>query len=123
MDSIAQSTIELAARLAEEARAAQTRAERADAEQMARMIADPSGKAFTLAMADRVFRSHEAGRQSQQLRELLDRHGVPGYLPATRRWMLRGGAAASKIAPGLVMPAMQDELRRASSRVILDATP
>src|SRR3954464_13609297 len=123
MDLIAQRAIELAAELARNSQEQQTSAERAAAREMAGMMADPAGKAFTLAMPDRVFRSHSPARQSGQLRTLLDRYGVPKFLSAGRRWLLRAGAAASGGMPGVVMPAICRELQRSSSRVILDAAP
>ncbi len=121
MASTLERAIALASSLAEAAQRVQTSAERAEAAQMARMMRDERGKAFTLAMADRVFRSHDPRRQARQVRRLIDWYGVPDYLPVHQRLMLQAGAAASHLAPGPVMAGMQQQLRRSSARVILDA--
>ena len=86
-------------------------------------MADPAGKAFTLAMVDRVFRSRDAGRQAKRLRSILGEHGVPAYLPAHQRAMLAAGAVAARGLPGPVMSAMEGQLRRSSGRVILAGEP
>ena len=44
---------------------------------MARMMDDAAGKAFTLQMVDRVFRSGDPRRQSDRLARIIGRHGVP----------------------------------------------
>jgi RHH-type proline utilization regulon transcriptional repressor/proline dehydrogenase/delta 1-pyrroline-5-carboxylate dehydrogenase len=113
----------LAAELAEAAHRAQTRGEKAESAQMARMMNDDAGKAFTLAMADRVFRSHVPSQQAGRVNGLLARYGLPRYLPMAQRLMLAAGAAAAKVLPGPVMSAMQCELRRSSARVILAGEP
>jgi RHH-type proline utilization regulon transcriptional repressor/proline dehydrogenase/delta 1-pyrroline-5-carboxylate dehydrogenase len=119
MDQICQDAIDLAAALAAESARVQNSAERAEAAQMARMMDDPAGKAFTLAMVDRVFRSHDPHLQADRLRGYLKQFGTPAYLPAAQKLMMRSGAMASLIAPGPVMKAMENELRRSSARVIL----
>ena len=123
MDSIAQQATQLAATLAAASHQSQTRSERAVSSQMARMMADGPGKAFTLAMVDRVFRSHHAPRQANRLREILQTHGVPRYLPLHQRAMLAAGAAAARLFPGPMMAAMQEQLRRSSARVVLPGEP
>ncbi len=122
-ETIADRAIGLAAELATAARAAWTGGERAESAQMARLMADPAGRAFTLAMVDRVFRSRDARPQARRLRSFLDRYGVPAYLPRHQRWMLATGAAAAQLLPGPVMAAMERQLRRGSGRVILAGEP
>lgn len=90
---------------------------------MARMMDDPRGKAFTLDMADRVFRSRDKRTQARRLRSILKRHGTPAFLSAFNRLLLRTGAAASHVAPKIVMAAVEDQLRRDSARVILPGEP
>ncbi|MGC4031150.1 MAG: hypothetical protein QM754_05305 [Tepidisphaeraceae bacterium] len=105
----------MAAELAQAALRAQTRREHAESQQMARMMTDAPGKAFTLAMADRVFRSHVPAKQAERVNALLERFGVPSYLPVLQRLMLKAGNAAAKLLPAPVMAAMQNELRRSSA--------
>ncbi|MBV8782392.1 MAG: bifunctional proline dehydrogenase/L-glutamate gamma-semialdehyde dehydrogenase, partial [Phycisphaerae bacterium] len=115
--------MELSAALAEASVRLQSRRERNESAQMARMMRDEAGKAFTLAMVDRAFRSASPIKQSHRVRDLLDRYGLPHFLPPLRRWMLKSGAAASRWLPAPVMSAMRKELRSESSRVILDSAP
>jgi RHH-type proline utilization regulon transcriptional repressor/proline dehydrogenase/delta 1-pyrroline-5-carboxylate dehydrogenase len=122
-DPIVPRVVELAAALAAEARRAWTAGERAESAQMARMMGDDAGKAFTLAMVDRVFRSRDPARQAARLRSFLGRFGVPKYLPPHQRLMLATGAAAARLLPGPVMAAMEGQLRRSSARVILAGEP
>ncbi len=123
MDTIARRATELAAELAETSRRAWTGAERAESAQMARMMGDAAGKAFTLAMVDRVFRSRNPAHQAARLRGFLRAHGVPRYLPRHQRLMLAAGATAARLAPAAVMSAMEGQLRRSSGRVILAGEP
>jgi RHH-type proline utilization regulon transcriptional repressor/proline dehydrogenase/delta 1-pyrroline-5-carboxylate dehydrogenase len=87
------------------------------------MMNDPRGKAFTLEMVDRVFRSSNSRAQAGRLQQLLDRFGTPSYLSAFQRFLLRTGAFISPVFPGLVMQSVENNLRRASAGVILPAEP
>jgi RHH-type proline utilization regulon transcriptional repressor/proline dehydrogenase/delta 1-pyrroline-5-carboxylate dehydrogenase len=119
MDQVCQSAIELAAALAEASAKTQTSAEKAESRRLAGMMDDPAGKAFTLVMVDRVFRSHNPREQANRLRAFLDQFGIPKYLPPVQKSLLAAGALASRFLPGVVMPQMEEELRRSSARVIL----
>jgi RHH-type proline utilization regulon transcriptional repressor/proline dehydrogenase/delta 1-pyrroline-5-carboxylate dehydrogenase len=119
MGTIATRAIDLAAALLAASSKLQSPFEKAESAQLARMMEDASGKAFTLAMVDRVFRSHDPKLQGSRLRRFLAEHGTPKYLPMSQRSLLRLGALASRLAPKLTMSAMEDELRRSSARVIL----
>jgi RHH-type proline utilization regulon transcriptional repressor/proline dehydrogenase/delta 1-pyrroline-5-carboxylate dehydrogenase len=123
MDQIKDSAIELAAALADASAKVQTSSEKAESAQMARMMTDDAGKAFTLAMVERVFRSHDPREQSKRLRGFLHQFGVPNYLPPLQKLLLSSGAMASKYLPKLVMSQMEAELRRSSARVILPGEP
>lgn len=116
---VAEQAVALAERLLGEALRQQTRDERAEAANLGRMMEDPAGKAFTLAMVDEVFRSQNAGVEAQRLRRLLDRFGVPAYLPMADRLLMSVGAACSRILAGPVMRAVEARLRADSARVIL----
>ena len=119
MDAIAQRTIELAATLATTAAQQQTRFEKSESSQLARMMEDASGKAFTLVMVDQVFRSRTPRLQASRLRSFLAEHGTPKFLPLHQRVLLKSGALASIVLPSFVMKSMEGQLRRSSARVIL----
>ena len=91
------------------------------AEQMERMMNDPAGKAFTLALADRVFRPSSPARGAELFRYLLDGYGIPRYLSAADRFAMKLGDKFSVQFPGVVMPMITSQLRKESSNVILPA--
>ncbi|MEO6739456.1 MAG: proline dehydrogenase family protein, partial [Chthoniobacteraceae bacterium] len=97
----------------------QTRAERADAAKLGRMMDDPAGKAFTFAMVDQVFRSHDPTVEARRWRGLFHAFGVPQYPSLLDRLLMRAGAAGSRVVPAVVMKAVAARMRADSSRVIL----
>ncbi|MDR2981737.1 MAG: bifunctional proline dehydrogenase/L-glutamate gamma-semialdehyde dehydrogenase [Puniceicoccales bacterium] len=117
--AIAKEAVALAADLLHEAQKHISHKDRVQAEKMARMMTDANGKALTLALADQVFRAHKPSRIASQFTHLIHSYGVPGYLPFTERVLMRLGAFGAPILPGVVMPAVTEELREQSSQVIL----
>jgi RHH-type transcriptional regulator, proline utilization regulon repressor / proline dehydrogenase / delta 1-pyrroline-5-carboxylate dehydrogenase len=120
-DTVTERAAALAAELLQAALAAQSPHERADAARLARMMRDPAGKAFTVQMADQVFRSHDPRRQAGRFRALLKKFGAPGYLSPGQRWLMHLGALVSRPLPGLAMRAVAARLRQDTARVILPA--
>ncbi len=118
---LANEAVGLAAELLRAGQRAEKPAEKRQGAQMARMMHDPAGKAFTLAMADQVFRPPTPSRSASQFRRLLGGYGVPEYLSLPERLAMRAGAAASAAAPELVMPAITRAMRTQSAAVILPA--
>ncbi|MEO5716726.1 MAG: bifunctional proline dehydrogenase/L-glutamate gamma-semialdehyde dehydrogenase, partial [Luteolibacter sp.] len=113
--------VELAAELLSEAVSCQRWSEKKQARQMARLMDDPEGKAFTIAMADQVFRAPTASREARRFRDLIQEHGIPGYLPLESRVAMRLGEIASNISPGATMALIAAKMRDESSSVILPA--
>jgi RHH-type transcriptional regulator, proline utilization regulon repressor / proline dehydrogenase / delta 1-pyrroline-5-carboxylate dehydrogenase len=113
--------IELAAELLREATRGQRLGEKLQARQMAAMMSDAPGKAFTFAMADQVFRPPTAAREAKRFRDLIEDYGVPQYLPLPARVAMRAGEIASAAAPEIVMPLVAEKMRQESSSVILPA--
>src|SRR5271155_4035358 len=68
--------VELAAVMLDEANRVQTRKEKRKQAQLARMMRDPRGKAFTTSMTDQCFRSHSWSRVANQLVFLLNLFGI-----------------------------------------------
>ncbi|WP_395736882.1 bifunctional proline dehydrogenase/L-glutamate gamma-semialdehyde dehydrogenase [Prosthecobacter sp.] len=97
----------------------QTAAEHAEAANLGRLMNDPTGKAFTFAMVDEVFRSHDPAAEARRWRGLLTDFGIPQYPPLTDRLLMRLGALGSHVLPGVVMNAVADRMRADSARVIL----
>jgi RHH-type proline utilization regulon transcriptional repressor/proline dehydrogenase/delta 1-pyrroline-5-carboxylate dehydrogenase len=113
--------VELARELLQEATRGQRWSERLQSRQMAAMMHDAAGKAFTFAMADQVFRAPGAARAAKRFRDLVDDYGVPEYLPLGARVAMRVGGIASAAAPEIVMPLVAGRMRGESAAVILPA--
>ncbi|MDG2011855.1 MAG: bifunctional proline dehydrogenase/L-glutamate gamma-semialdehyde dehydrogenase, partial [Pirellulaceae bacterium] len=90
---------------------------------MARMMADPAGKKFTIAMADQVLRMQKPRRSAGRLRNLLREYGLPKYLTWLDRTILWFGNRVAQIVPGIVMPLVKDRVRTDSAHVIISAEP
>lgn len=106
-----------------QALAGQLAGEQREAKKLARMMNDPAGKAFTFAMVDQVFRSHNAASAAKRLRTLVHKLGVPRYLFWQERLLMRIAVATSRLLPQLVIPAVARKMRSDSSRVILPGEP
>ena len=116
---LAHRAVELAEALLHDARAQQTPDEHAQARKLARMMADPHGKALTIALADQAFRSHRPQRVADQLAYLLERYGVPQYMDWWERVALLLGGAMAHFLPSLVVPPIVNRLRQETQNVIL----
>lgn len=118
-EELAESAIELARKILIVSCSQMKFSERYQAWKMNRMMNDPAGKALTFVMADQVFRPATYTRSANQFRYLVDEYGVPDYLPLHEKIAMRIGAAASAIAPDVVMPAVTAKMRVESNSVIL----
>ncbi|MES2996928.1 MAG: proline dehydrogenase family protein [Verrucomicrobiota bacterium] len=117
--TLAIKAVDLAAEWLHQARETMRHDERKQAAQLSRMMDDAPGKALTLAMADQVFRPPSTSRSAERFRALVKDYGVPEFLPAHERIGMKIGAAASALAPGIVMPIVTAKLRHESDSVIL----
>lgn len=123
MSQRCEDAVSLAAILVRWAGEEQTRSEKRLQAQLARMMGDRSGKAFTTAMTDQCFRSKDPYRVADQLTYLIDSYGVPQYLS----WPKRVGITLFKwlgkpFAP-LMVPMVRILLRHDISRVIMPGEP
>jgi len=118
-NEISQKATALAERLLMTALKQQSAMERKDAAKLARMMDDPAGKAFTFAMVDEVFRSHDHAVVAGRWRGLLKSFGIPRYPSLPDRLLIQAGGLASRFIPETVMPAVADRMRADSARVIL----
>ena len=111
--------VALAEQLLAAAKATQSDAEREQAEKLDRMMADPRGKALTIALADQAFRSHRPARVADQLRHLLERYGTPTYMEWWERSALNLGGVLAHYLPSMVVPPLVARLRQETRSVIL----
>lgn len=123
MDERCSLSIELAACLLNEAVAIQTHKEKAIQAQLARMMDDPNGKAFTTAMTDQCFRTKNPSRVVNQLIFLLNKFGIPRYLSLYKRWAMAALKWVGHWFSSTLVKAIHHFIRRETSRVILPADP
>jgi RHH-type proline utilization regulon transcriptional repressor/proline dehydrogenase/delta 1-pyrroline-5-carboxylate dehydrogenase len=114
-----QASIDLAAFMLTEATRTMTRKEKKIQAQLARMMQDPKGKAFTTSMTDECFRSHRPSRVADQMTFLLKQFGVPAYLSPMKRMQLSAFELLGKRLSHLFVPLATYMLRKETSAVIL----
>lgn len=115
--------VELAALLLKESRRRITTAEQIQLAQLARMMKDPKGKAFTISMTDQCFRSSRSSRVVDQLNEILKTMGIPHYLSLDKKLALVGFKVFGKWIPGILVPTIKGILRKETAAVILPGEP
>lgn len=123
MDQRKQYAIELAQLILQESRRIQTRREHSQLAQLARMMDDIPGKAFTTCMTDQCFRSQASWRVADQLNFLIKKFGIPIYLTAFRRFQLRLFKMFSRVLAPLLVPLVKRLVRQETSTVILPGEP
>lgn len=123
MDERKRRAIELAALMLTESQREQTAEEKRHQGQIARMIADPVGKAFTTDMTDECFRSHSSRRIANQLVYTLKQFGVPHYLPLHRRLQLLAFRLFGKPFASVLIPLVRRMIRKETAQVILPGEP
>lgn len=112
-------SMDLAALMLREASRTMTGHEKTIQHQLARLMEDPVGKAFTAAMTDECFRTRDHWRVADQMIHLLTQFGVPQYLDFIKRAELYTFRA---LGPGLakfLVPIATAALRKETARVIL----
>lgn len=119
MDQRCEDAIVLAALWLEWGNSVQTSTERSVGAELARMMKDPQGKAFTTSMTDQCFRSSDRSRVADQLLYLLDKFGIPQFLALPKRAGMLLFKLLGQSMSGLLVPQVKKLLRRESQRVIL----
>ena len=89
------------------------------ADQLARMLQDDRGLAFTVGFVDGVVRPEDPQVAARTFGRLARR--MPRFLPLHLRVAIRVGAAAGLVAPRLVIPIVRLVLRRMVGHLIVDA--
>ncbi len=115
--------VELAASMLREANRTMTFQEKRVQAELARMMRDPKGKAFTTCMTDQCFRSFRSARVADQLVYLLNQFGIPRYLSVMKRFQLGAFQLFGRTFSFLFVPAATFMLRRATAKVILPGEP
>ena len=101
--------------------AARTRAERTMGARLHGVVADPDGVAFAMRFVDRVVRPEDDRLAATQMRHLVRRRGLPGFLGPIDRMLLRTGAVVAPVLPGVVMPLARARMRSLVGHLVVDA--
>lgn len=111
--------IELASLMLEESRHIQSHHEKEQERQLARMMDDPVGKAFTTSMTDQCFRSNDNKRIAGQLVFLIKKFGIPRFLDCFKKLELFLFREIGRPLAWLTVPLVKRMLRKQTSSVIL----
>lgn len=111
--------ISLAALILAEAQATQTRSERRIQAQLARMMRDPVGKAFTTSMTDQCFRSQNPKRVANQLVFLIKSFGIPQFLSYGKKLQLWTFKLLAPLFPTPFVALTRNMLRNETASLIL----
>ncbi len=112
-------SIELAAHIIDESERRHTPSERKKQAELARMMKDPLGKAFTTAMTDQCFRTKSHKRIANQMVYLLNRYGIPRFLSLGKRFQLSMFKRLGKTFSMLFVPLAIYFLRKQTNDVII----
>jgi len=123
LDQREAAAVEMAANMLREANRTMTFEEKRTQAELARMMRDPKGKAFTTSMTDQCFRSFRPARVANQLVYLLNQFGVPSYLSFMKRLQLGIFQMFGRPLSFFFVPAATYMLRRATAKVILPGEP
>ena len=90
------------------------------AQQLAGVLKDPDGLAFTVGFVDGVIRPEDHSVAARNLRAIAPK--VPGFLPWYMRSAVRVGAAVAPVLPRIVIPIARRVLREMVGHLIIDAS-
>jgi RHH-type proline utilization regulon transcriptional repressor/proline dehydrogenase/delta 1-pyrroline-5-carboxylate dehydrogenase len=111
--------VDLASEMLQEATKTQTHSEKRRQHQLARMMNDEKGKAFTTSMTDECFRSRASYRIADQLVYLMNSIGIPKYLSLPQQWQLKAFKLLAPFLAPVLIPLVTFTLRKETSSVIL----
>jgi len=120
-ESLSAAAESLATRLLVSGTSRRGRRERSQGQRIARLLEDPDGLAFVLALTDEVLRIRDPARAAGHFRALVRDAGSGRFLGPLDRLMLAGGAAAASVAPKAVVPLVRARVRAELSGFVLPA--
>ncbi|MBN4066969.1 proline dehydrogenase family protein [Simkania negevensis] len=111
--------VELAEKLLDAANKGQTSREHRLYEELFCMAEDPRGRIFVTNLADQCFRSKTPSVTASMLSYLVDKYGIPDFLPPLQRLQLQGFRKLAKALPAIFVPIAQAMLRKSMSMVVV----
>lgn len=122
-DERGQKAVDLAAALVLATRKETCREEKNRGRWLARMLADPQGRAFLTEMTDQCFRSHSYTRTANQLNYLLKKYGIPKSLRESDRFKFLLFHLVGESFPSIFVPQIKKGIRKEFSNVLLPEEP
>ena len=119
----AEAAIELASLILSCAYQFQTKEEKKQQKDLARLMADPVGKIFTTAFADQSFRPKSKERIANQMIYLLDYFGIPSYFSFAKQLQLKAFKSTAATMPNAVVPLAMAAIRKETAKVIIPGEP
>ncbi len=120
-DELIDPAIDLVERWLARAHDQETATDRDTMDQLAGLIDDPDGVAFTMRFVDRVVRPDDNRVAADQLVGLINDGRLPGFLTRLDRLLLRSGALVAPVLPWLVMPLARRRMRQLVGHLVVDA--
>ncbi|GIE74212.1 1-pyrroline-5-carboxylate dehydrogenase [Actinoplanes philippinensis] len=117
MSEIAEETIALVRRWLREAASIPVGG---SAAQLAGVLRDPGGLAFTVGFVDGVIRPEDLRVSARNLSDLS--RNIPTFLPGHLRLAVRAGGVLAPLVPGVVVPVARRALRHMVGHLIVDAS-
>ncbi len=97
--------------------------ERVQGERVARLLRDPEGLTFVLALTDEVLRIRDDSRAARYLEALVAESKSPRFLGPIDRQLLRVGVVAAARYPRIIMPLVKARVRAELASFIVAAEP
>jgi RHH-type proline utilization regulon transcriptional repressor/proline dehydrogenase/delta 1-pyrroline-5-carboxylate dehydrogenase len=122
-DSITEEAVALARHWQERANDLMSREEARRSRQLARLVADPAGKAVLTALIDQGFRCTAFDRTADQLRHVLATRGVPRFFAPWDQLLVGLFMRIGRFVPQLTVPRITAKMRADSRHVIIPGEP
>lgn len=104
---------------------AASRKEAKSTEQLAALVRDKDGIAFTMGFVDKVARPEDNAVAAKELAQLASpfskKSVLPDFIGAVDKGLVTAGSIAAPILPGVVMPLARKRMRQMVGHLVLDA--
>ena len=111
--------IALAKKWIESASTYQTSSSKSQDLKYQRLLNDPAGKFFLVALLDQSFRSKSCKRTLKQIQYVVDNYGLPVFFSPIERFFFRLFIMFGPLAPSLAVPIFQYKLKMDTSHLIV----
>ncbi len=120
---VVQDAVELAAKWQEQANRRITTEEKTVQDQLGRLMASPADKVLLARLIDQSFRSKDPQRVADQVKYLLQTHGVPRSFSQLDWILAQAFMGIGRHFPSISVPRMIDKMRQNTRHVIIPGEP